>query len=232
MQGTAEHKPFDREQLDGMLDGGPRRPSSGSSRCRAKVAGMKPWLLFATTNAGKLRELRGLRGRARWRWSALKDLPPISRARGGRLHLRGQRGAEGPRLRRGLRAAGAGGRLGPVRGRPGRRPGVHSARYVRGPTRPAVRRKLLCASSGRARRDAHGAPSSAPSPGDAGRTTSHRRWASCEGRIAPRAAGRARLRLRPDLLRPVAGQDAGGADAGGEGAASPTAGDAMRKMRP
>ena len=73
----------------------------------------RPWTLIATTNPGKIREIRGILG-GRSRRSPHAGRPaPIRGARGDRRHLRGERAAEGALLLGGDRTAQRRGRLRP-----------------------------------------------------------------------------------------------------------------------
>ena len=155
---------------------------------------MKPRLLFATTNAGKLRELRGLVGDARG--GGLPQGPAAHpRARGdgatfeenAELKARAYAEASGlPALAddSGLCVDALGGR-----------PGVHSARYAEGDDQ-ARYQKLLAELSG-VPDDQRTAAFSARSAWCGRAGAAPRRGGPLRGAHRPRAPGLARLRLRP-----------------------------------
>ena len=108
VQGTAEGKPFDRAALDELLEVGslgidaPRREAA---RHRRGLPGVSA-LLIATSNPGKLREIRDiLRDVAGLDLRSLADIDPIDGARRDGRDVRGERPAQGALLRRGHRPA-------------------------------------------------------------------------------------------------------------------------------
>ncbi len=90
---------------------------------------MKPRLLFATTNAGKLKELRGLVGDA-VEVVSLKDLPPVPEPVEDGTTFEANAEKKARAYAAGHGAAEPGGRLGAVRGRTGR-PARGSLRALR-----------------------------------------------------------------------------------------------------
>ena len=209
LQGTAEADPFGRDALDALLalaDSGIRQLVALQREIIGGISagdGAAQYLL-ATTNAGKVREIRALLAgtahRARRAWIAVAG---IDAARGNGRHLRRERAPEGPVLRARHRPAGNRRRLGPRDRRDERRARhrVGALRRARHDVPGEVRDHV------RALRRA-GAPDSparfvcalALADGDAIIVETR---GTVEGHIAPAPGRHGRLRLRPDLLLPA-----------------------------
>ena len=107
VQGTAEGAPFDRAVLDQLLDLGAAGCATLTELQQAALALMsrrasRTGGRLATNNAKKLAELRRIVAEAAPEIEilGLADVEPLSRAGRDRAHLRGQRAAQGPGLRR------------------------------------------------------------------------------------------------------------------------------------